>query len=112
MDGVADKAWYKCTRCRHMSLLITQNGSKDKVPLDEKTAATYDPHNKYEVGQAIFHNEWNDVGRVMSKVRMSNGTNAMVVAFQKIGERQLVESLNIDLPTDQPEETAVGGQPL
>jgi len=109
MEGVADKTWYKCTRCRHMALLSNLNGAADATLLDAKKASLYDPHNTYEIGQAIFHSEWNDVGRVLSKVRMSNGSYAMTVAFQKLGERQLVENLAVDVPTDQPISQPSGG---
>lgn len=113
MEGVADKTWYKCTRCRHMTLLSNQNGASDAAPLDAKTALPYDPHNRYEVGQAIFHSEWNDVGRVLSKARMSNGSNAMIVAFQKLGERQLVENLSLDVSTDPAvSQPSVGDSPV
>jgi hypothetical protein len=107
MEGVADKTWYKCTRCRHMTLMSNQNSFTNAVPLDAKTASLYDPHNKYEIGQTIFHSEWNDVGRVLSKARMSNGSNAMTVAFQKLGERQLIENLTVDVPVD-PEVSRLG----
>lgn len=102
MEGVVDKIWHKCTRCRHLMLLSTTNDSKEADIIDAKSATQYDPHSTYEVGQAIFHTEWNDVGRVMSKKRMSDGSNAMIVAFQKLGERQLIEKLSIELPTDEP----------
>lgn len=113
MEGVTDKTWYKCTRCRHMTLLSNPNGAADTTLLDAKTASLYDPHNTYEIGQTIFHSKWNDVGRVLSKARMSNGSNAMIVAFQKLGERQLVENLSIDLPADQTiSGTSVGDSPV
>lgn len=115
MQGVADKTWYKCTRCRHLSLLSAQNGSQYAEPLDAKNATPYDPNDKYDIGQAIFHSEWNDVGRVMSKRRMSNGSHAMIVEFQKLGERQLVENMNTDLPAERPlpnEERSLGNKPV
>ena len=99
MEGVADKTWYKCTRCRHMSLLSVMNGPDGKA-IDPKNAIPYDPQQSYTIGQAIFHNEWNDVGRVLSKVRMSNGSFAMVVAFEKLGERRLAENLKLDVPME------------
>src|SRR5713101_1967957 len=69
MEGVANKIWFKCSRCRHMSLLNTNDNDSlaDGRQLDVNNATPYDPQSKYTVGQAIFHNEWNDVGKVMSK---------------------------------------------
>lgn len=98
MEGVADKIWFKCTRCRHLSLLNAQNGSQLDTPLDAKHATPYDPQSKYDVGQAIYHTEWKDVGRVLSKITTSNGGHAMVVAFEKLGERRLVENMKTEFP--------------
>lgn len=100
MEGIAEKSWYKCTRCRHLALLDTQNGARHRGPVDAKSAVQYDPQLKYSVGQAIFHSEWNDLGTVQSKIVMSNGNHAMIVSFEKLGERRLVENLKIDLPAE------------
>jgi hypothetical protein len=100
MEGVADKTWFKCTRCRHMSLLSAIVGAGAAISVDRSTATPYNPRSSYAVGQAIFHEEWDDVGKVTSKVRMSNGSNAMIVEFEKLGERRLAENLKLDLPVD------------
>lgn len=100
MEGVVDKIWFKCTRCRHKSLLTVSSGTERSAPLDAKNATPYDPQSKYNVGQAIFHGEWNDVGKVMSKITTSNGDHAMVVAFEKLGERRLVENLKSEFSAE------------
>ena len=104
MEGVADRIWYKCTRCRHMSLLNSADagsGSNGRQ-LDAKSATPYDPQSKYDIGQAIFHTEWNDVGKVTSKVTTSDGGRAIIVAFQKLGERRLVENMKSEFPLEDP----------
>ena len=100
MEGVADKTWYKCTRCRHMSLLNAVGNGAGLIgqQIDINSATPYNPQSKYDVGQAIFHTGWNDVGQVMSKVTTSDGGGAIVVAFQKLGERRLVENMKSELP--------------
>lgn len=103
MDGVADKVWYKCTRCRHLSLLAVDAFGilgKGIGHIDAASAAQYDPHTKYAVGDAIFHTELDDVGRVLSKVKTSNGGQAIVVAFEKLGHRTLVENLKGEVPVE------------
>jgi len=100
MEGVADKTWYKCSRCRHMSLLGSSNGAGDTGAIDPKSALTYDPQSTYAIGQAIFHTEWKDLGKITNKVRMSDGSFAMIVAFEKLGERRLVENMKADLPAE------------
>lgn len=100
MEGVADKIWYKCTRCRHMSLLnaVVNGAVVIGRQIDVDSATTYSPQSKYDIGQAIFHTEWNDVGQVVSKVTTSDGGGAIVVAFQKLGERRLIENMKSGFP--------------
>jgi hypothetical protein len=97
VEGMAEKVWYRCTRCRHASLLDaaqwkrTQEEARRKV---EKTECLeYRPELTYSVGQAIFHSGLDDMGRIVSKERTSDGTHAIVVSFEKLGERRLLEQV-------------------
>jgi hypothetical protein len=63
------------------------------LPLDPQSCITYSPLRLYAVGDAIFHSDLNDVGKVTRKVRTSDGGQAIIVTFEKIGERRLVENL-------------------
>ncbi|MBI5471462.1 MAG: hypothetical protein HY961_03865, partial [Ignavibacteriae bacterium] len=53
----------------------------------------YNPHSSYLVGQAIFHTEWDDVGKIVSKEKTSGGASAIVVSFERLGERRLLENV-------------------
>ena len=92
MEGHQEKIWYRCTRCHHMSLLdnsqLSTNGK-----LDPSTATLYKPCQCFKIGEQIFHNELNDVGKVLSKMKTSDGGQAIVVAFSKLGQRRLIENL-------------------
>ena len=96
-ENAPEKSWYRCSRCRHAILVnvdelkATQEESKKKV--DRSTAAPYAPESTYTVGDAIFHAELDDVGKIISKVRTSDGARAIVVSFEKNGERRLLESV-------------------
>jgi hypothetical protein len=96
-----DRTWYRCTRCRHASLVNleelrrSQEESKKKVVRED--ASEYSPSNTYAVGQSIFHSEWGDVGKIVSKERTSRGESAIVVAFEKLGERRLLENVQPDV---------------
>ena len=98
-----EKIWYRCTRCRHASLLDaaqwqrTQEDAKRKVEKSE--CLDYRPDLTYSVGQAIFHSGLDDMGRIVSKERTSDGAHAIVVSFEKLGERKLLES--VVLPLDE-----------
>jgi hypothetical protein len=96
-ESQPERTWYRCTRCRHASLINleelrkTQEESKKKVTRED--AAEYSPANTYAVGQSIFHSEWDDVGKIVSKEKTSRGESAIVVAFEKLGERRLLENV-------------------
>ncbi|MBI4535872.1 MAG: hypothetical protein HY708_06310 [Ignavibacteriae bacterium] len=95
-----DKTWYRCTRCRHATLIDlvqfrkTQEESRKKP--DRAECFEYRPQNTYSVGQAIFHSEWGDIGKIISKERTSGGESAIVVSFEKLGQRRLLENVMIN----------------
>lgn len=92
-----ERMWYRCTRCRHASLLDvaawkkTREDAKKKVEKSE--CLEYRPDQTYTVGQAIFHTALDDMGRIVSKERTSDGAHAIVVSFEKLGEKRLLESV-------------------
>ena len=103
MDGIQGKTWYRCTRCHHTSLL---EDSQDNIKkLDPSTATPYTPWQSFQIGEAIFHQEWNDVGKVMSKMKTSDGSNAIIVSFERLGSRRLIENLKPESITEQLEHT-------
>ena len=101
MQVAAEKVWYRCTRCHHMSLvdLKVLASEEEKTKVDVGSAVLYNPEASFTVGQSIFHNEWNDVGRVMSKMTTSDGNHAIIVSFEKQGQRTLIENLKVELNT-------------
>jgi hypothetical protein len=64
-----------------------------KKKLDRADAAEYTPDKTYRVGEAIFHTDWDDLGKIISKERTSGGGSAIVVSFEKLGERRLLENV-------------------
>jgi hypothetical protein len=96
--GSAEKIWLRCSRCHHMSMMEApaklEAGMKGKI--DAAAATRYNPQQSFEIGQSIFHAEWDDVGRVVSKAKTSDGCHAIVVAFEKGGQRRLIEKLKAD----------------
>jgi CxxC motif-containing protein (DUF1111 family) len=96
--GSADKIWLRCSRCHHMSMMEspakTEADAKGKA--EAGTATPYNPQESFEVGQSIFHAGWNDTGRVVSKTKTSDGCQAIVVSFEKQGQRRLIENLKAE----------------
>lgn len=102
MEGMQNRAWFRCTRCHHTSLIELKSASDDvdMSKLDATTATPYNPLQSFKIGEAIFHTEWNDVGKVVSKMKTSDGGQAILVSFQKQGQRRLIENLKPEAPVD------------
>lgn len=103
------KVWYRCTRCKHSALITIVTPSKDKgeaaIKIDRSTCVEYSKDKVYSVGQTIHHLEWDDVGTVLKKDKMSNGIHSIVVSFEKNGERKLIENVvseSVEELTQQP----------
>jgi hypothetical protein len=99
------RVWYRCTRCKHSALITRESTTKsknghEKVVVDHSSFLEYSKEKVFSIGQTIYHVDWDDYGRVMAKQRTSNGIQAITVAFEKSGERRLVENV---LPEPQPE---------
>ena len=98
MEGRQDKMWFRCTRCHHTSLMdVTLASSMNDGKLDATTATPYNPLSTFKVGEAIFHVEWNDVGKVVSKNKTSDGSQSITVSFEKTGQRRLIENLKPEI---------------
>ena len=97
VEGTTNKVWYRCPKCRHSMLLnldeLQKEAEQRATPLDPQACIPYTPARLYSIGDAIFHSELNDVGKVTRKVRTSDGSHAIIVTFEKIGERRLIENL-------------------
>ncbi len=91
------KIWYRCTRCKHSALItVSSQSSKKGEPapkIDRATCTEYSKDKVFTVGQSIYHSEWDDVGTVMKKDKMSNGVQSILVSFEKNGERKLIENV-------------------
>lgn len=98
MQDAKDKVWLRCTRCHHMSLITISEKERNaqNTKLDINTATKYSPEQCFKIGEAIFHQEWNDVGKVLSKTKTSDGNQAIVVSFEKQGEKKLIENLRTE----------------
>ena len=96
------KVWYRCGKCRQVFLLdLVALGKQQELEarkIEVKDCTEYAPTKTYQLGEAIFHSEWSDVGKVKAKERTSSGGQAIVVAFEKLGERRLVENLRPEQP--------------
>jgi len=101
MEGRQDKVWFRCTRCHHTSLMemTAAAGTTELAKIDAASATPYSPVSTFKIGEAIFHTEWNDVGTVLSKTKLSDGSGSILVSFEKAGQRRLIENLKPE-PSD------------
>jgi hypothetical protein len=107
VEGVAtQKVWYRCSKCRQVLLFdleaIGRQREEATKKIDPKDCTEYDPAKSYQVGEAIFHSEWSDMGKVMAKEKTSSGGEAIVVSFERLGERRLIENLKVVLTSPEP----------
>ncbi len=92
------KRWAKCTKCHHTMMIDMLVVNEDRRSVKETTipvedCTPYSPKSVYSIGDAIYHKAWDDVGTVTSKELTSNGSQAILVTFNKVGEKKLVENI-------------------
>ncbi|RMF33136.1 MAG: hypothetical protein D6747_07555 [Chlorobiota bacterium] len=90
--------WARCTVSRHAQLvnldaLEQQQLRVASIKIEREDAKEYDPRQEYSIGDVIHHREWDDYGSVRAKEIASNGMSILVVIFEKMKERRLVERL-------------------
>ncbi len=94
------KVWYRCTRCKHSALITLAPQPKEKgevaPKIDRSSCVEYSKDKVFTVGQAIYHSDWDDVGRVVKKEKTSNGIQSIVVSFEKNGQRKLIENIVLE----------------
>lgn len=92
------KRWAKCSKCHHtmlidMLVIEGERRASREVNVSVEDCIPYSPKSVYTIGDAIYHKMWDDVGTVVSKELTSNGSQAIVVSFAKIGEKRLIENI-------------------
>ena len=92
------KIWYRCCKCKHTALLTLSPASQTKkkmqpAALIREQCTPYSKQKVFTVGEQIYHSDLDDMGRVVRKDKMSNGIHSIVVAFEKLGERKLLENI-------------------
>lgn len=93
-----NKRWAKCKKCKHKTIIDLKSEVKEKkVSLDgieNEECVTYSPDKTFDVGQSIYHQSWDDFGKIVAKKILSDGRSSITVEFQKSGNKNLIESIN------------------
>ena len=92
------KKWAKCKSCKQVMIVdisdIIKNNNATLEGIENEECKKYSPLNTFEIGETIYHENWDDFGRVVSKETLTNGKSSISVDFQKSGLKKLIESLN------------------
>ena len=97
-DADTIKMWYRCSKCKHTALLTLSSASQTKkkvqpTALIREQCTPYSKDKTFTIGEQIYHSDLDDMGRVVRKDKMSNGVHSIIVAFEKLGERKLMENI-------------------
>jgi len=90
--------WARCTRSRHSQLInldqIEKDTDKSKAieHYDKDVAKKYSPKDIFDIGDILYHTKWDDIGVVKSKEVTSTGGNSIIVHFEKLNEKRLIEN--------------------
>lgn len=97
-SGYETKRWAKCKKCKQTMIIDLKEDIKEMKPslegIENEECTIYSPQKSFNIGEAIYHENWDDFGKVVAKETMSNGRSSIAVEFQKSGHKKLIESLN------------------
>ncbi len=95
--GNENKRWAKCKKCKQTMIIDLSENVKETKPslegIENEDCTVYSPDKSFKVGESIYHKNWDDFGKVISKDVLSNGQSSITVEFQKLGNKKLIESL-------------------
>ena len=99
-DGFEGKiVWLKCKSCSDMLFIKREvydellSGAQPLKIDGEENYIDYEPHKNFQIGQLVYHRVWDDKGEVLKKEVTSSGRNSILVAFNRLGEKTLIENL-------------------
>jgi len=94
-----NKRWAKCKKCKQTMIINLSEDVRENKPslegIENEDCTVYSPKKSFSVGESIYHQNWNDFGKVVSKTVLSSGQSSISVEFQKSGHKKLIESLNL-----------------
>ncbi len=93
-----NKRWAKCKKCKQTMMIDLTEDVKETKPslegIENEDCTVYAPTKSFAVGESIYHQNWDDFGKVVSKEVLSNGQSSITVEFQKSGHKKLIESIS------------------
>lgn len=94
------RRWARCKTCKHTMALDVEANIKSSANVDLSAikiedCKPYIPSATFEVGDSIYHRDWQDVGKVTAKDTTSAGAKSIVVEFEKSGVKKLLEQFQV-----------------
>lgn len=94
-----DNLWVRCTKC-HNTMLVNLAAMLDDKPkshanMTASECTLYTPQRIYAIGEAVYHKDWDDIGTVVSKEVTGSGRHAIIIHFDKLGEKKLLENFAV-----------------
>ncbi len=97
IDTNENKRWAKCKKCKQTMIIDLSEDVKETKPslegIENEDCTVYSPSKSFTVGEAIYHQNWDDFGKVVGKEVLSNGKSSITVEFQKLGNKKLIEAI-------------------
>ena len=97
-ENSENKRWAKCKKCKQTMIIDLTEDVKETKPslegIENEDCTVYAPTKSYAVGESIYHQNWDDFGKVVGKEVLSNGQSSITVEFQKSGNKKLIESIS------------------
>ncbi len=95
-----ENLWVRCTKC-HNTMLVNLAAMLEEKPkthanLSAAECTPYTPSRIYAIGEAIYHKDWDDVGTVIGKEVTGSGRHAVIVSFDKSGDKKLLENFSAE----------------
>lgn len=97
-ENSANKRWAKCKKCKQTMIIDLTEDVKETKPslegIENGDCTVYSPSKSFAVGESIYHQNWDDFGKVVGKEVISSGHSSITVEFQKSGNKKLIESIS------------------
>ena len=97
-EGNENKRWAKCKKCKQTMVIdLNSDELSGKISLEgieNNDVTTYSPVKTFVLGETIYHQNWDDFGKVITKETLSNGQNSF---YQPVKPCRLIQKKNRNL---------------
>jgi len=96
-ESGGNKRWAKCKKCKQTMIIDLTEDVRETKPslegIENEDCTVYSPMKSFTIGESIYHQNWDDFGKVVGKEVLSSGQSSITVEFQKSGNKKLIEAI-------------------